>query len=170
MLSEMTRLREPLIAGLMLVPFAWVFPVGSAVSAVHVGPNQTFQALINGHTGSPSPVIISMACVGPIHPGETGHPSRGQTITVRLAPGTGTSFGYTGSSANSIRAFFGPPPPGGTGSSTNSVTFTVYRTLPLPTSLVLPCAGTSRVFFVPLPMSPPTSRSATVPVRYVGQP
>jgi hypothetical protein len=48
--------------------------------------------------------------------------------------------------------------------------FTRYdRPQPLSTSLTLPCAGTGTVFFTPIPVIPP-SRSATVPVRFVGQP
>ena len=138
--------------------------------SVRIGPHQNFQALLNGHDGSPDPVVIRMACFGPVRPGQTGHPFGGQTIAVRLASGTGSSFGNTGNSAASIRAFFGAPPPSGTGSSTDTVNFSVYETKSLPTSLLLPCAGRSTVTFVPLPMSPPTSRSATVPVFYEGQP
>ncbi len=144
-------------------------PDGPAFGAVHIGPNQHFEALVNGGTGSPSPVVIRMACFGPTFPGATGHPFGGQTVTVRQAIGTGSNDGFTGASATSIRAFFGPPPPLGSGTSTNSVKFRSYGTLPLPTTLVLPCGGSSTVTFVPLPSSS-TARDATVRVTYVGQP
>jgi hypothetical protein len=39
----------------------------------------------------------------------------------------------------------------------------------LPTSLTLPCSGTGTVWFSPIPVVPP-SRSASVPVDFVGQP
>lgn len=46
--------------------------------------------------------------------------------------------------------------------------FTAYGIAkPIPTSLSLPCSGTGHVTFVPLPQSPPTSRSASVAVKYV---
>ena len=163
----------PSILTMILLTFGVVLATSATAWAdvsIPVRPHQHFQALINGQNGSANPVVIRMACVGPIRPGQTGHAFGGQTIAVRLATGTGSSFGYTGSSATSIRAFFGAPPPGGTGASTNTVNFTLYETKALPTSLVLPCAGKSTVTFVPLPMSPPTSRSAAVPVVYEGQP
>ena len=167
------RIRPTILSAMTLSTFRLVLTTAVNASAdvsIPVRPHQHFQALINGRDGSPQPVVINMACVGPIRPGQTGHPFGGQIIAVRLASGTGNSFGYTGSSATSIRAFFGAPPPSGSGSSTNTVSFTFYEIKALPTSLVLPCAGKSTVTFVPLPMSPPTSRSASVPVVYEGQP
>lgn len=40
---------------------------------------------------------------------------------------------------------------------------------PIPTSFVLPCAGSGTVAFVPQPTSP-TAHPATVTVTFVGQP
>jgi hypothetical protein len=81
--------------------------------------------------------------------------------------------GFTGANATSIVVFFGAPPPTAVATTpgTGNVAFTRYGvTKAIPTSLLLPCAGTGNVYFVPLPMSPPTSRAATVRVSYVGQP
>jgi hypothetical protein len=114
-----------------------------------------------------------MACFGPIKPGQMGHPFSGQTVEVFRPEVIVGRFGYTGSSATSIVAFFGPPPPTPvtTPPTTSTVTFRYYGvTKQIPTSLLLPCAGTGNVYFVPLPMSPPTSKPAVVPVAYVGQP
>lgn len=115
-------------------------------------------------------MTILTTCVGPIHPGETGHPLGGQTVGVRLVPVPGSrtsSLGYTGNRGTSIGAFFGAPPPSPSGSS--YVSFTVYGTKPIPTSLVLPCAGRGQVTFVPLPLQPP-ARTIAVPVAFAGQP
>ena len=138
-----------------------------------VGPHQVFGGLVNGQSGYSAPATIRMACFGPIKPGQTGHPFSGQTVEVFRPEVIVGHFGYTGSSATSIVAFFGPPPPTPvtTPPAASTVTFGHYGVVKaIPTSLLLPCAGTGNVYFVPLPMSPPTSKPAVVPVTYVGQP
>lgn len=107
-----------------------------------------------------------MACFGAITPGQTGHPFAGQTLAVRRAPNTSTS-GVTGASTASVGVFFGVLPPSVSG-ATSLVDFTRYGTRAIPTSLTLPCAGTSTVYFVPLPVEP--SKLYAVPVSFVGQP
>jgi hypothetical protein len=139
-------------------------PVSAAAdSHPAIVPHEFFMATVNGSTGDGGPVTISMACGGP---STTGHPVGGQTLGVKLVPvpSSATSvLGYTGDSGTSIGAFFGAPPPGGGAAS--YVSFAVYRTKPMPTSLVLPCSGFGRVTFVPLPNLPP-ARSITVPVEF----
>jgi len=98
----------------------------------------------------------------------------GQTVEVFRPEVILTTDGFTGPAANKIEAFFGapPPPPMTVHPVTGSITFYRYAVAKaIPTSLLLPCGGTGKVYFVPLPMTPlgPT-RSAIVPVRYVGQP
>jgi len=139
-----------------------------------VGPKQYFTGVINGKDGNTiTPITIMMACAGPVRPGETGHPVAGQTLAVhQLFPPAATgSVGQTGNDSE-IGVFFGAPPPAGTAArpATSTPVFTRYdRPKPLPTSLTLPCAGTGTVWFVPIPVVPP-SRAATAPVRFVGQP
>ena len=141
----------------------------SALAASRVGPDQTFRALVNGQSGAAAPVTIAMACFGPLQPGQTGHPMAGQTVQVRLGAATASRAGFTGPNGTSIGVFFGAPPPAtATGGPLSLVRYGVPK--PIPTSLVLPCTGTGQVTFVPLPMSPPVSRAAVVPVRFVGQP
>jgi hypothetical protein len=138
-----------------------------------VGPHQIFGGLVNGKSGIGTPAPIRMACFGAVHPGETGHPMSGQTVEVFRPEAIVGHFGYTGSSATHIVAFFGPLPPTPVivASSVSTVTFTRYDVKkPIPTSLKLPCDGTGSVTFVPLPQSPPNSRDATVQVAYQGQP
>jgi len=132
-----------------------------------IGPNQAFTALVNAKPGSSAPVVIKMGCFGPLQPGQTGHPMKGQTLTVSPAATVAGPGGNTGPQGDQIGAFFGAPPPGATGSS-GPVFFTHYRTKPLPTSTVLPCAGHGNVLFVPLPVT--GGRDVVVHVVYVGQP
>jgi hypothetical protein len=153
---------------------ATVLPaVAGPAQAGTVGPKQYFTGVINGKSGNTTkPITIMMACVGPIRPGETGHPVAGQTVAVhQMFPPAGGSLGYTGNGSQ-IGAFFNAPPPAAPGArpTTGTPLFTRYdRPQPLPTSVTLPCAGTGTVWFTPIPVVPP-SRSQAVPVRYVGQP
>lgn len=155
-----------ILAGSMVV-----LPAGAAV---RVGPNQFFTGVINGHDGNTTtPIAIRMACFGPVIPGETGHPMAGQTLAVhQLFPPTATasSLGFTGNDLE-IGVFFNAPPPGT--SSGSVITTPVFKrydaSKSLPTSLTLPSAGTGTVYFTPIPVIPP-SRTASVPVAFVGQP
>jgi hypothetical protein len=167
-----------MLVGLCVVVVATAMVVVSAGAAIppqgKVGPRQYFEGMVNSQAGIGAPVAIKMACFGPVRPGEKGHPIAGQTVEVMrpLVIVVGHS-GYTGKSATSIVAFFGPPPPtpSPVPASANTVTFQKYGVKKLiPTSLLLPCSGTGTVSFVPIPQSPPSSRDATVPVSYVGQP
>jgi hypothetical protein len=160
------------ILGLTVLAFA---AAGLPAQAGTVGPKQYFTGVINGKDGNTTtPITIEMACYGPSLPGQTGHPLAGQTLAVHqlFPPGAPAgSLGQTGSDSE-IGAFFNVPPPAaaGIGAATGTPLFTRYdRSQPLPTSLTLPCAGTGTVWFTPIPVVPP-SRSATVPVRYAGQP
>ena len=161
--------RSAALVGLTLVTCgAAVLPAQAGA----VGPKQYFTGVINGKDGNTAiPIVIRMACVGPIKPGETGHPMRGQTIAVHqeFPPSPAGSLGYTGNDSQ-IGAFFNAPPPAGVRPAAGTPVFTQYdKTQRLPTSITLPCSGTGTAYFVPIPVVPP-SRAATVPVRYVGQP
>ena len=100
---------------------------------------------------------------------EAGHPLAGQTIGVSLGSAVIANVGHTGGSATSIVAFFGAPPPAAA-SLNNTVRFLHYVSTPLPRTLRVPCAGTGKVYFVPLPMDPTSSQPAIVDVNYEGQP
>lgn len=152
------------------VATAVVLQAGPA-QAGPVRPKQYFTGVINGKPGNTTiPIPIKMACAEPVVPGETGHPLGGQTLAVhQLFPPVSGSLGYTGNDSM-IGVFFTAPPPAAAQPGATTPVFTRYdRPKPLPTSLTLPCAGTGTVYFAPIPVVPP-SRSATVPVRYVGQP
>ncbi len=160
------------VLGLMILAGSvMALPAGATVK---VGPNQFFTGVINGHDGNTAtPIAIRMACFGPVTPGETGHPMAGQTLAVhRLFPPTVTAgpLGFTGNDAE-IGVFFNVPPPVTPGgAATTAVIFKRYDVSKrLPTALTLPCGGTGTVYFTPIPVIPP-SRTATVPVEFVGQP
>jgi len=149
----------------------------TAGAAQKVGPNQYFTGVINGTDGNTvTPIAIQMACFGPLRPGETGHPMEGQTLAVhQLFPPTVTStLGKTGNDS-SIDVFFGAPPPAtplGASAHTavKTIRFVHYdKSKGLPTSLTLPCSGTGTVWFVPIPVVPP-SQAAAVPVEFESQP
>jgi hypothetical protein len=133
-----------------------------------IRPNQLFGALVNGRNGVSAPAVIKVVCVGTDLTGKTGHPLRGQNVSVFLATGIARQFGDTGAHGDEIGAFFGPPPP--VNASSGPVVFTRYGTKRIPTSEVLPCSGHGDVTFVPLPMSPGTSRDVVVPVSFVALP
>jgi len=136
-----------------------------------IGPNQYFSASVNGQLGIGPPATIQMACFGPLRPGQTGHPMAGQTVEVFRPEVIVAHEGFTGPNAHSISAFFNGPPPS-PATAAGNVTFTRYGvSKKIPTSLVLPCAGTGNVYFVPFPKTPiGPAMDAVVPVTYVGQP
>jgi hypothetical protein len=160
----------------VLAGSVFALPAGAAGK---VGPNQFFTGVINGHNGNTTtPIVIMMACFGPVRPGQTGHPMAGQTLAVHELPpssaGAG-SIGFTGHDSE-IGVFFGvvppvtPTPVSSKPGGTTTPIFTRYDVpQPLSTSLTLPCGGTSTVNFVPIPVIPP-SHAASVPVVFVGQP
>jgi hypothetical protein len=155
-------------ASVLVAALVFVAPSASVAASVHgkVGPHQYFGASVNGELGIGTPATIRMACFGPIILGETGHPLPGQTVEVERSLAGVDGVGFTGSRAKSISVFFGAPPPSVV--SAGAVTFVRYGVAqPIPTSLLLPCSGSSTVSFVPLPMSPPTSRDAVVRVNFV---
>jgi hypothetical protein len=162
-------LAAPLVA--LIAATATLAPAAAVVSAqMRVGPHQFFRATVNGRTGDQGRVAIGMGCVGPVLPGETGHPLPDQTVGVQFMqpPPSTIPLGYTGNRGTSIGAFFGAPPPAGP-SSASYVRFTSYGLRGIPTTLVLPCSGTGQVTFVALPLDP-SERSTSVPVSFVPQP
>ena len=113
-----------------------------------VGPKEHFTAQVNGHSKR---AVVAVVCSMPLQTGETGYPLAGQSVGLELG-----GAGRTGSLATSIVTTFTP---------TATVTFTQYETQSLPSTLVLPCAGSGTVTFAPEPTSS-TARSASVTVTY----
>ena len=87
-------------------------PAGAAVPPQgKIGPNQVFAGSVNGQTGFATPVVVRMACFGPIRPGQTGHPLAGQTLEVFRPEVIAARTGFTGPNGTSISVFFNAPPP-----------------------------------------------------------
>jgi hypothetical protein len=140
-----------------------------AAAASKVGPDQYFTGVVNGHDGNTvTPIVIRMRCAQPLTAGETGHPVPGQTLAVHQEfppTSSGSGLGFTGN--DSEIGFFTALPPTTAGAVTTSPTFTRYdATKRLPTSLTFPCSGTGTVYFVPIPVVPP-SQEQSVPVEFV---
>ena len=100
-----------------------------------IRPHQRFAGLVNGKHEN---AVIYVICPGPAGPGRTGPPTGNQTVAVvRGHEGDGN----TGSFGRTIWAEFHDDP-------SQVVRFTRYRTPEaIPTTLKLPCQGTSTVTF-----------------------
>lgn len=134
---------------------ALALSAGAVAAQSPVGPNQQFAGVVNGKAAD---ATIFMVCPGPAFPGQTGHPKAGQGVEVV----ENTGAGFTGSAAREIVAAFGP-----SSSVAETLVFTEYGvTQDIPTTFLLPCAGTGTVVFSPAPTSP-TARNATVKVTFV---
>ena len=160
-------------ASVLVLSAGLLAAAGPAAAATRspVRPNQQFLGLVNGSTGVTAPVTVLVACPGPWRPGQTGHPLAGQTLEVVRPEVVVGNFGNTGPLGTSIRVLFGPPPPAGARSATSGTGIVVFwsynKVKPIPTTLNLPCSGTSTAVFLPLPLSPPAARPAIVPITFV---
>lgn len=140
---------------------------GATPTGDKIGPHQAFTAAVNGQSGVSQPVVIRMACGGPVKPGQTGHPVAGQTVSVLRATTVSNPVGDTGADSHQIGAFFGAPPPSATSPAAGNLNFQRYGTKTLPVSDLLPCSGSGQVYFVPLPTVPGGQRIVDIPVTYV---
>lgn len=166
------------VAGLLAIgPAAAAATMGPIPSPPPIGPNQYFSGLVNGSDGITSPAIIKTDCIGPVTPGQTGHPTAGQTVEVVLAQptGAGGDLGYTGN-ANSIAAALAWPWPSATTAPAPVATFSSYNVAePISTKLIVPCGGQGGMLFIPgsaisSGSANPPGRTATVVVTFEGQP
>ncbi|MFN2606429.1 MAG: hypothetical protein ABR511_00840 [Acidimicrobiales bacterium] len=158
--SGMKRLAIFVMLAAAVVGTASAASAASAAAADQppIQPGQLFTGFVNGQRPD---ATISMACFGPVRPGQTGHPMAGQTLSVSRSldvPG-----GNTGSAGTRIKVLIGDTHP------VLAAVFTHYGTRPLPTSLTLPCSGTRVVRFVPVPTSD-SARPDVLHASFVGQP
>jgi hypothetical protein len=131
-----------------------------------IGPNQTFTGLVNGVRVD---AVVTTDCVGPVVPGQLGHPAAGQFVSVEPASpaGSAVDLGFTGSVGDSVTVSLGGP----ASSSQFPVlvgTLTAYTVrLPIPTDIQVPCDGPGEAGFVPEPTSP-TAATAVLDVTFRG--
>ena len=137
-----------------------VAAAGPAATTSPVGAKQTFMGLVNGFSANAKVKVI---CPGPIRRNQMGNPESGQTIAVERATTVASSPGFTGSKGDSIVAEL--PTPSATAVN-SGLTFTDYGSQPIPTTILLPCDGSTTVLFVPRPTSR-TARSAQVKITFV---
>ena len=130
-----------------------VAAAGAPSATVVVGPNQSFIGLVNGHLAR---ATIEVVCPGPLRINQRGYALSGQTIGVASPSPVSAPLGFTGSRADSIVARLLTPTSTAAGTT---VIFTHYGNQPLPTTVLLPCDGTSTALFLPRPSSP-TARSS----------
>jgi hypothetical protein len=124
---------------------------------VAVGPKQFFVGVVNDAT---TDARIAVMCDVS---GTTGHPRPGQSVAVLPASGSATSpTGFTGAAGKVIGVGLGV----GTGPRADLQLGFYQVREPIPTSLLMPCAGSGLVSFVPAPAST-TSHPATVKVTFV---
>jgi hypothetical protein len=164
----MAKLSMILIATGFLL--AWILgaasPGGAAAlrpASSPVGPKQSFVGLVNGQSAS---ATIDVLCPGPARLNQRGYAVSGQTVGVASPSAVATVSGFTGTKADSIVAEIVSPSTTSSSAAIPRVTFTDYGNKPIPTTVLLPCSGTSTAFFVPEPTSK-TARIARVAVRFV---
>ena len=113
-----------------------------------IGPNQHFQALVNGSNHDP---VVHTVCPGPVTAGRMGTAAAGQTLSVvRVSSGGGNTGVFS-----EIRAWVDPAtptPPGGP----PSLTFATYGTdQTIPSTMPVPCSGPGRLVFSSCPYLAP---------------
>jgi hypothetical protein len=140
--------------------------VPAALAGKPIGPNQAFEANVNGVSGG---AVVHTVCV-PNAVGAGGRPKPGQYVQAKKAkvvPATDiepSPFGFTGD-ATSIVVTTQPTGPSTTPtpstSASGSTAILVVATLnkwgkkaPIPTSLPVPCSGTGTFAFRPVASAP----------------
>ncbi len=134
----------------------------AGASVAPIRPDQIFNGFVNGQLKN---ATIRMACVGPVRPGQLGHPAGGQTLATARGLDLQPS-GYTGTAhmiSADLRLRFPIP------HTVHLTDFAVYGTKNLPTRIEIPCAGEGEAVFTPI-SGGPSARSVSVHVNLVGQP
>jgi len=151
------------VAGILSITAAPAMAAGPA-EPEPIGANQFFVGVVNGQTIASR---IAVTCDGPADFLPTGHPVAGQTLEVQRAittdpaPTTG-GVGFTGSAATVIGVLLGSTDP-----IARPIILKSYDTaVPIPTDILVPCAGTRALPFQPIRTSS-TARPATVTVTFI---
>lgn len=165
MKSAFRRFTMPLIAALAVVGLAGT-SANAVIDPAPIGPNQFFTGDVNGLSAN---ATITTDCIGPIRPGESGHPVGNQYVAVLpgASSGSAVSVGFTGSAGNSVKAVLALPVSSGPALSIALGTLKDYVVrLAIPVGITIPCNGPADVIFNPAPTSQ-TAKSAIVHVTLV---
>jgi hypothetical protein len=129
-----------------------------------VGPKQYFYGQVLGPTSGTALDVIEVACAGPA---ATGHPFPGQSVVVeQLFPPVASTTGYTGNFGAEINADL-TWSQGTITVVTHIATFLNYGvSMPIPTSITVPCSGKGVMSFAPSPDPDGTGRASNVTVTF----
>jgi hypothetical protein len=160
----LSRTSASCLAGLGCAVLMTAAGTGIASAAVQdpqpIGPKQYFTATVDDSSG---PAYVRTDCLGPLLPGQTGHPAPGQYVEAVPAPAATAAAGYTGSAGHALRVLLGT---GATAPATVVGTLSGYSVpLALPVTATVPCSGSGSVTFLPQPAAP-DARPLSVPVTF----
>jgi len=147
------RLVLPLATAAAAVLAAAVPAAAAIPDPVPIAPGQGYLPVVNGQSTTAS---VLVDCPN----GVTGHPSRGQTLSVKPGDPAGTvPAGFTGSAGKAVDIGSGNP-------QNSAVQLRFYNQVAaLPTTWVVPCSGTGLFTFTPDPNSP-TALAVSVKVTF----
>jgi hypothetical protein len=130
-----------------------------------VGPRQYFYGQVLGSTSSTTQDVIEVECAGAA---ATGHPFPGQFVEVQqVFPPLTTTLGYTGNFGTKINADL-IWSQGSITVVTLVATFISYGvTMPIPTSITVPCGGPGVMSFAPSPDPDNSGTASNVDVTFV---
>ncbi len=149
-------------AGLALASAGVASAAGSL--PVPIGPNQYYVGQVNGVSAD---AVVKTDCTEGTE--VNGHPLAGQTVMVTLYDGVTTTWGFTGSVAHSVQVTIGGVATSLRSAGVVGTTTNYYVTLPIPTSLTVPCSGAGVATFTALPTST-AAKAATVPLSFQPRP
>ena len=138
--------------------------IPAAAQTGPVGPKQYFYGQVFSSTSSTAQAVIRVGCAGPE---ATGHPLSGQFVEVQqVFPPVTTTVGYTGNSGAEIDASLIWSR--GTVTVVSPIAkFTSYGvSMPIPTSITVPCSGSGVMNFAPSPNPDNSGFSSNVDVTF----
>lgn len=140
--------------------------IPAAAQTGPVGPKQYFYGQVFGISSSTVKDVIDVVCAGPAN---TGHPAAGQFVEVQqVFPPVATTLGYTGNFGAEIDASL-IWSRGTITVITPIAKFLSYGvSMPIPTSITVPCSGSGVMNFAPAPNPDNSGIPSNVDVTFEG--
>lgn len=151
-------------ASALIVSGALAIP--AAAQTGPVGPKQYFYGQVFGISSSTMQDVIEVVCAGAAN---TGHPAPGQFVEVQqVFPPVATTVGYTGNFGAEIDANLIWSR--GTITVVTAIAkFVSYGvSMPIPTSITVPCGGSGVMSFAPSPNPDNSGKPSNVNVTFEG--